>query len=94
MFDRLNVKIFGLVENMSTYVCSKCGHEDHIFGESGVKKEAKALNLPFLGEIPLERKIREDSDKGVPSTLTNPDTPSSKSFSRIVDNLLNKIMSL
>ena len=91
MFDRLKVKIFGLVENMSSFVCSNCGHKDHIFGNAGVKAEAEALKLPFLGEIPLDRKIREYSDKGTPSILANPSIESSKSFAMITDTLLNQI---
>ena len=91
MFDRLKVKIFGLVENMSSFVCSNCGHKDHIFGNAGVKAEAEALKLPFLGEIPLDPKIREYSDKGTPSILANPSIESSKSFAMITDTLLNQI---
>ncbi len=91
MFERLNVKIFGLVENMSTHICSKCGHEDNIFGNGGVKMEAKTLGLPLLGEIPLDKKIREDSDNGIPFVEANPDIKASKSFSKIVDSLLEKI---
>ena len=56
-------KVIGLVENMSTHICPNCGHEDNIFGTLGVKREAEALNLPFLGDIPLDRKIRENGDK-------------------------------
>ncbi len=64
MFEKTNVKILGLIENMSTYVCSKCGHVDHIFGHGGAREEASKRGVPFLGEIPLNAKIRENSDKG------------------------------
>jgi ATP-binding protein involved in chromosome partitioning len=64
MFKATNVPILGIVENMSTHVCSNCGHEDHIFGHGGARSEAEALGVPFLGEIPLSREIRENSDIG------------------------------
>ena len=91
MFERLKVKIFGLVENMSTHICSKCGHEENIFGKAGVKMEAETLGLPLLGEIPLDKQIREDSDNGIPFINANPSIEASKSFSKIVDSLLEKI---
>jgi ATP-binding protein involved in chromosome partitioning len=59
MFQKVNVKILGLIENMSTHVCSNCGHEEHIFGHGGAKREAEKLGVPFLGEIPLDAKIRD-----------------------------------
>ncbi|MCE7887461.1 MAG: iron-sulfur cluster carrier protein ApbC [Alphaproteobacteria bacterium PRO2] len=66
MFQKVNVKILGLIENMSTHVCSNCGHEEHIFGHGGAKREAEKLGVPFLGEIPLNAKIRKNSDEGRP----------------------------
>ena len=91
MFNKLNVKVIGLVENMSTHICPNCGHEDNIFGTLGVKREAEALNLPFLGDIPLDRKIRENGDKGTPTVIANPHIPSSVSISGIVDELMSKL---
>ena len=67
MFQKVNVPIMGLIENMSHYCCPKCGHEDHVFGHGGAKDEAKKLEIPFLGQIPLNAQIREDADKGQPS---------------------------
>ena len=67
MFEKVGVKIFGLIENMSTHVCSNCGHEEHIFGHGGAKSEAEKLGVPFLGEIPLSIGIRKNSDEGKPS---------------------------
>lgn len=64
MFRKVNVPILGLIENMSTHVCSNCGHEDHIFGHGGAEKEAQALGVPFLGAIPLSADIRMNSDEG------------------------------
>jgi ATP-binding protein involved in chromosome partitioning len=64
MFQKVNVPIMGLIENMSYHVCPSCGHQDHIFGHGGAKDQAEALGIPFLGEIPLNAKIRQMADKG------------------------------
>ncbi|PZQ44816.1 MAG: sodium:proton antiporter [Micavibrio aeruginosavorus] len=65
MFEKTNVKILGLIENMSFHICENCGHEDHVFGRGGAQKEASKQGVPFLGEIPLNGKIREESDAGM-----------------------------
>ena len=67
MFRKVNVKILGVVENMSTHICTNCGHEEHIFGHGGAKAEAEKLGVPFLGEIPLEAGIRANADAGKPA---------------------------
>ncbi len=64
MFEKTNVKVLGLIENMSTYICPGCGHEDHIFGHGGAKEEALRRGVSFLGEIPLNAQIRSLSDSG------------------------------
>jgi len=64
MFRTVDVPILGLIENMSTHVCSECGHEEHIFGHGGAKAEAERLDIPFLGEIPLSSDIRAKADAG------------------------------
>lgn len=64
MFRKVDVPILGLIENMSTHVCSKCGHEEHIFGHGGARKEAEELGVPFLGEIPLSAALRANTDQG------------------------------
>lgn len=69
MFEKTNVKILGLIENMSVYVCPECGHEDHVFGHGGAREEASKQGVPFLGEIPLNGKIRAESDQGRPVDL-------------------------
>jgi ATP-binding protein involved in chromosome partitioning len=66
MFQKTDVPILGIIENMSTHICSNCGHEEHIFGHGGAKLEAEKLSVPFLGEIPLSRVVREQSDAGEP----------------------------
>ena len=69
MFQKVRVPVLGLIENMSMYVCPNCGHEDHIFGEGGVRAESQRMNLPFLGEIPLAREVRAAGDAGMPIAL-------------------------
>ena len=66
MFEKTNVPILGLIENMSYYTCKNCGHEEHIFGHGGAQKTASDLGIPFLGAIPLEPVIRSLSDAGTP----------------------------
>jgi len=69
MFNTLNTPILGLIENMSTYVCPQCGHEEHLFGHGGVKDEAARIGVPFLGEFPLSLDVRLAGDTGQPVAL-------------------------
>lgn len=64
MFRKTDVPILGLIENMSTHICSNCGHEEHIFGHDGARKEAEKRQIPYLGAIPLDINIRKNSDAG------------------------------
>ena len=67
MFRRLGTPVMGLIENMSTYTCPNCGHEAHLFGHGGVGAEAARLNLPYLGELPLDLDVRLAGDAGTPA---------------------------
>lgn len=69
MFAKTGIDVLGVVENMSTHICSQCGHEDSIFGAGGAEGLCKTNNTPLLGQLPLNSQIREDSDKGTPSTM-------------------------
>ncbi len=80
MFGRVNVPVMGLVENMSYFLCPKCGERTEIFSHGGTRAEATRLNVPFLGEVPLEPSIRETSDAGLPIVATQPDSPFSKIY--------------
>jgi ATP-binding protein involved in chromosome partitioning len=66
MFQKLKTPVLGLIENMSTYICPNCGHEEHLFGHGGVRAEAARLDLPFLGELPLSIDVRLAGDAGMP----------------------------
>ena len=75
MFQRTEIPVLGIVENMATYICPACGHVEHIFGHGGARAEAEKLAVPFLGEVPLNMAIRETSDAGRPLTAAEPDSP-------------------
>ena len=75
MFEKVDVPILGIVENMSTHVCSQCGHEEHIFGAGGGAAMAEQYDVPFLGALPLDIRIREQADGGVPTVVAEPDDP-------------------
>jgi len=74
MFEKVEVPVLGIVENMSIHICSKCGHEEHIFGEGGGQRMAAQYNVPFLGSLPLDIRIREETDSGQPTVVAEPDS--------------------
>ena len=88
MFKQLNVPIIGMIENMSTHICSKCGHEEHVFGHGGVKSEAEAMGVPLLGEIPLHLDIRTASDGGAPIVVSKPESPQADAFRSMAKDMI------
>lgn len=88
MFKRMNVPVLGLVENMSTYVCPNCGHEEHIFGHGGVAAEAEKLGVPLLAEIPLHIDIRKTSDSGAPIVVARPDSAPAQAYRQLARRLI------
>ncbi len=73
MFEKVNVNVLGVVENMSTHVCSQCGHEEPVFGAGGGERMAKEYEVPFLGALPLDIRIREQADNGQPTVAADPE---------------------
>jgi ATP-binding protein involved in chromosome partitioning len=73
MFEKVGVPIVGIVENMSIHVCSNCGHAEHIFGQGGAERMCRDYNVPFLGSLPLDIRIREQADSGRPTVVADPD---------------------
>ncbi len=73
MFEKVDVRVLGIVENMSTHICSKCGHEEHIFGAGGGQRMASDNKVPLLGSLPLEMSIRVQTDGGKPTVAAEPD---------------------
>jgi ATP-binding protein involved in chromosome partitioning len=90
MFQKLNVPILGIVENMSYYVCPQCGHREEIFGHGGAREAASRLGFPFLGEIPLDSAICLESDNGRPVALAET-TPYGKAFHDVAGALAAQI---
>ena len=91
MFKRVNVPVLGIVENMSTFICPKCGERSDIFGHGGARREAERLGVPFLGEVPLEMSIRETSDAGLPIVATQPDSPHAAAYRVIAANVRDQL---
>ena len=87
MFEKVNVPVYGIVENMSMYICPNCGHEAHIFGHGGAEAEAKASGTEFLGGVPLSLPIRQQSDAGAPIVVAMPKSPEADAFRAIADKI-------
>ena len=90
MFNQLGTPLIGMIENMSTHICSACGHEEHVFGHGGVAAEAKKLAVPLLAEIPLHIDIRLAADGGAPIVMSKPDSPAAEAFRSIAKGLIAK----
>jgi ATP-binding protein involved in chromosome partitioning len=89
MFQQLGVPIFGMVENMSTHICSACGHEEHVFGHGGVKAEAAKRDLPLIAEIPLHLDIRRAADGGAPIVVSQPESAQAEAFRSLAKTLID-----
>ena len=87
MFEKLNVPIIGVVENMSHFICPNCDEKHYIFGDGGAKKISEQFNMPFLGEIPLNSGIMSGSDLGKPIMITSPQSPSADAFRASAKNI-------
>jgi len=91
MFRKVDVPVLGIVENMSTFICSNCGHETQIFSHGGARKEAEKLGIDFLGELPLDIEIRETSDSGRPIVVSHPDSPHAQTYVAIARQVWDKV---
>ena len=91
MFRKVDVPVLGIVENMSMFVCPNCGHESHIFGHGGARREADKLGMEFLGEVPLDIEIRETSDGGRPVVVSNPDAAHAQAYAAIARRVWDKV---
>ncbi|MDB5038970.1 MAG: Iron-sulfur cluster carrier protein [Bacteriovoracaceae bacterium] len=87
MFNQVKVPILGVIENMSHFVCPSCDHSEEIFDRGGVKKFCAELNVTYLGDVPIEMKLREMSDQGRPFMLDHKDSPAGKAISQIARRL-------
>jgi ATP-binding protein involved in chromosome partitioning len=91
MFQQTKVHIFGIIENMSYYICPHCGGRDEIFGHGGAAVASEALGVPFLGEVPLDRAIRAHADDGIPVVLAEPDSVSARAMRDVAGKLAQQI---
>ncbi|MEM7546374.1 MAG: Mrp/NBP35 family ATP-binding protein [Pseudomonadota bacterium] len=87
MFQKIKIPVLGMIENMSTYCCPKCGHEAQIFGHGGAEAEATKIGAPFLGRVPLNLDIRVTSDNGTPIVAARPDGPEAQRFRDMASDL-------
>jgi ATP-binding protein involved in chromosome partitioning len=91
MFEKVNVPILGLVENMAIHVCSKCGHAEHIFGSGGAERMAQQYGVDVLGALPLDIRIREQTDAGRPTVVAEPDGDIAETYRAIARKVAVKI---
>lgn len=91
MFEKVDVPVYGVIENMSTHICTKCGHEEAIFGSDGASKMAAEYGLDLLGEIPLEMAIRELADSGTPTVSAHPESETAKRYQSIAMKIAGKL---
>ncbi len=91
MFQKVEVAVLGVIENMSTHVCSQCGHEEHLFGEGGGARLAAQYEVPFLGSLPLDIRIREQADGGTPTVVAAPDSDIAQSYRAIARRMAARL---
>jgi ATP-binding protein involved in chromosome partitioning len=91
MFEKVGIPIVGIVENMSTHICSQCGHEEHIFGAGGGEQMCKDYNVELLGSLPLDIKIREQADGGMPTVVAEPDSKIAATYKEIARRIAVKL---
>src|SRR6266508_1441633 len=91
MFRRVNVPVLGVVENMSYFLCPQCGGRSDVFGHGGARREAERLEVPFLGEVPLELKIRATSDAGRPLVVSEPNGPQAAVYRGVAERVWEEL---
>jgi len=88
MFEKANVPVLGMVQNMSHWSCPDCGRKDHIFGDDGAAREAKKRGIELLGEVPLSMAVRVGSDSGTPIVVAEPQSEQAKTYRSIAKRLM------
>ena len=91
MFQKVNVPLLGIIENMSFFLCGHCGERTDIFSHGGGERAASKLGVPFLGNIPIDPAIREGGDSGHPIVVANPASPQAAAFKKIAQKLVNEL---
>ena len=93
MFRKVDVPVLGIVENMSYFACPHCGERSDIFSHGGARETAEKYGVDFLGEIPLDITIRENSDSGRPPVVSSPEGPQALCYLEIADGVLERLES-
>ncbi len=91
MFEKVQVPVLGLIENMAQHVCSNCGHVEHLFGNGGGERMATQYGVPLLGSLPLAVSIREQGDAGTPVVLSAPDSAAAEAYRQVALRLLEEL---
>jgi ATP-binding protein involved in chromosome partitioning len=91
MFEKVEVPVLGVVENMATHICTKCGHEEHIFGTGGGARMAEQYAVAYLGSLPLDIRIREQADGGTPTVAAIPDSDLAARYREIARNAAGRL---
>ena len=91
MFRQLNIPVLGVVENMSYFVCGHCQERTEIFGNGGGRKMAEAMQIPFLGEVPIDTRVRSGGDEGLPIVAAAPDAPAAQAFASVASQVAAQV---
>lgn len=91
MFEKVNIPVMGVIENMSTHICSECGHEEHIFGSGGGQSMSDQYNVDLLGALPLDIRIRENADNGEPTVAIDPEGDIAKAYRLIATKVAARL---
>ena len=91
MFQKVEVPVLGIVENMSTHICSNCGHEEHVFGAGGGRRMAEQYGVDLLGELPLDVRIREQADAGKPTVVSEPESALGRAYIEVARNVAGRL---
>jgi len=91
MFEKVEVPVLGIVENMAVHTCGNCGHVEHLFGQGGGEKMAAQYGVPLLGSLPLQIEIREQGDAGTPITASQPDSAAAQAYRHAAQRLLEEL---
>jgi ATP-binding protein involved in chromosome partitioning len=94
MFEKVEVRVLGVVENMSVHVCSNCGHVEHVFGSGGGARMAEQYGVQLLGELPLDIRIREDADGGLPTVVSEPGSARAQSYFKMARRTAARLATL
>jgi ATP-binding protein involved in chromosome partitioning len=91
MFRQLNIPVLGVIENMSYFVCGRCQERTEIFGNGGGRRMAEEMQIPFLGEVPIDTRVRSGGDEGLPIVSAAPDAPAAQAFTAVASQVAAQV---